>query len=364
MLIRFRFNVEDARMALCRCHRFVKTIAAIMLSVAMPSTAAADFFLSTAYGFGRYDAAGNTKASYPALGESLQGIALGPDGYVYMVTNDLGEPSIYRFDPVTNDFVDGFDDDGYLAPWAHFGADSQPGPLTYYWPGQFTFGPYGDLFAIGGFVPGQSIHSGLLRIDGTTGAIEGQLQNNIAENFSGDIASGKNSDIIVAYYDGTIQRHLVTETDTVLAATIELGIGLAGITVGPDGLLYLRDEASNSIKRYDIDTNVIDTLVPFVPMTNEINGQLAMGDLFFGPTGDLFVVNPTPYGVGHVLRFDSQSGALLGVVLSVPPVGPDDGIYLSGLGLAVPEPTVLVLMTTALLFVAGARSRHKPIRIR
>lgn len=336
---------------------------AIMFGV-LASPAPADFLLSTTSGFGRYESNGNRQFLDTFLGETLEGMTVGPDGYVYMVTNDLGQPSIYRFDPVTNEYVDGVDEYGYVTPWAQYGLN-QPFPIPYLIPGRFKFGPYGDLFAIGSLFSSPPPAHRILRIDGETSAIEYALDGALEFVFGPrfvDIGVSDGGDLFVAISDGTIQRHTINEGSSSLATTFDTGIdNLRSMAIGPDGLLYLSDGVTDSIFRYDPDSMAMDIFVRSLP----VGDANAMGDFYFGPGGDLFVIIAGRWDTmddSHLLRFDGDTGAYLGIAFSVPPITyvgfSEPGFARLGLFVPVPEPTSLPLLVAPAVAMLVVRRRR------
>ena len=82
--------------------------------------------------------------------------------------------------------------------------------------------------------------------------------------------------------------------------------GPAGVTVGPDGNLYISSQNNNSIVEFNISTQTLSTFI-----NSAVVGIVAPNPagLLFGPDGDLYVASS---GGGSVVRFDitSASGQL------------------------------------------------------
>jgi streptogramin lyase len=90
-----------------------------------------------------------------------------------------------------------------------------------------------------------------------------------------------------------------TQSDSFAAR--ESGDLPVGITIGPDGLLYVSDWHRNRITRHDPDTRA--TLDVFVPPDGELRNP---GSLRFGPDGRLYVVTRD-----GMLRFDGETGEFI-----------------------------------------------------
>lgn len=90
--------------------------------------------------------------------------------------------------------------------------------------------------------------------------------------------------------------------------TLQLGVGLDGplaARIGPDGLLYVASEESNSVQRYDVASGAfVDTFVQ--PGSGGLAGPSAVT---WGPDGELYVAS---FDSDAILRYDGASGAFLG----------------------------------------------------
>jgi autotransporter-associated beta strand protein len=101
--------------------------------------------------------------------------------------------------------------------------------------------------------------------------------------------------------------------------------GAAGITVGPDGNLYISSQFTSSIDKYDFATNTLSTFITASELgeaaffAGNSSGAFLPSGLTFGSDGDLYVSSygsfgavsppppnspPPPPGVGAVVRFD------------------------------------------------------------
>lgn len=98
----------------------------------------------------------------------------------------------------------------------------------------------------------------------------------------------------------------------------EAGVGLdgaLGITVGPDGLVYVASEESNSVLRYGSDGSFVDAFVIDDPRTmDDETGALAgPGAVLFGADGRLYV---SSFDSDAILRYDGATGAFIDVFVA------------------------------------------------
>lgn len=104
-----------------------------------------------------------------------------------------------------------------------------------------------------------------------------------------------------------------------------------GLTVGPDGNLYVSNFYTHSIQRYDLHTGLY--LGDFVQPNN--SGINVPVEILFGPDQNLYVTNNVGNNVGNILKFDGATGVPLGVFASglrVPQdlaFGSDGNLYVS-----------------------------------
>ena len=242
-------------------------------------------------GAGRYVDVPGT--SVPVAPNSMAQLAIAPDGKLYL--SDLNS-RLLRYDPSTgtatalpaNDDDAGFrlgyttglavDRNGALHVAANgrlLLADPDAGTTTdlgpFYSADQMTFGPDGTLY----FVTGDyTVHARLP--SGTITTIAGTT-----EGFSGDGGPAVNAQLMY----------------------------VRSVALGPDGNLYISDFGNHRIRRIDLTTGIIDTVVgpfnfpdprnPTLPVT-----LIAPYPLAFDPSGNMVL------GLGdqRIVRIDAVSG--------------------------------------------------------
>ncbi len=245
--------------------------------------------------------------------DAPRSITFGPDNnlYVSSLTND---GAVLRFNGSTGSFINIFVDHG-------------TGGLD--WPEGAIFGPDGDFY-VSDFNSDR-----ILKFAGASGAPLGEFissgNNGLDEPYG--LLFGQNGNLLVAA-DATGLMIFQGQTGDFLnlaANGLQLGIP-RGMTLGPDGILYISDTTNDEIQRFDPHSGCfIDHFVAQgdSPMTNP-------RDLVFGPDGNLFVVT-----FSGVYRFDGTTGIYLD--LFVPAdygseyelygpaalvFGPDDNLYI------------------------------------
>jgi len=129
-----------------------------------------------------------------------------------------------------------------------------------------------------------------------------------------------------SFYDGALYA-FHADTGAQLATLVAPNAGAAslvlpaGLTVGPDGNLYVSNQGfgfgSNSIARYNLDTFAVETFITAgqlaaVPLTNGGDAEFSPAGLQFGPDGDLYVSQNGGFGGANpdaVVRFDVTNTA-------------------------------------------------------
>jgi outer membrane protein assembly factor BamB len=203
-------------------------------------------------------------------------------------------------------------------------------------PTGLTFGPDGNLYVVG------TGNGEVLRFNGTTGAPDGQpqplLQNSIfttgpAFSDAQGIAFGADGNIYVTNDNNVSQFNGTTgvfmHKFTLLSNNPNSNPFFAGITLGPDGKLYVADQNGSqsdsfgdSILRLD-PTNLLNPFSTFVPSNTD--GMEGPTGVTFGLDGNLYVASPATLRAsgGIVRRFSGTTGAFIDEFVS--PVAANNG---------------------------------------
>jgi hypothetical protein len=125
--------------------------------------------------------------------------------------------------------------------------------------------------------------------------------------------------IATSYFDSALYEFSAATgaVSATLVAPYSGGLldGPAGVTVGPDGNLYISSQLNNSVLKYDFSTATLSTFIPssvLDPIATNLGApSFAPAGLRFGPDGNLYV---ELYGgqtstTGAVERFNITSGA-------------------------------------------------------
>ncbi|MGH7886084.1 MAG: hypothetical protein ACRENO_10360 [Thermodesulfobacteriota bacterium] len=284
----------------------------------------------------RFDNNGNFIGNFTSGGPELDGpaaIQFGPDGNLYVLT---GSDTVLRYNGTTGDFIDVF------IPTNSNGLTDAK---------DMIFGPDGNLYLANNQNPANSIGEGgeVLRFNGSTGAFIGSFISNGAGQ-----APTTNTDTVCEamsmafgpdglFYLGNDPRDCSGATnynvmrfngttgayvDTPFAPN---SMGLYdpnGMTIGPDGNLYISSEGisftnegfgadnPNVIYRLNLTTGAISEFVPSNDLLSD-NGPFPAGTgliepekIVFGPDGNLYV---TSGDTAEVYRYNGRTGALIGV---------------------------------------------------
>jgi tripartite motif-containing protein 71 len=137
--------------------------------------------------------------------------------------------------------------------------------------------------------------------------------------------------------NGTIDRATVSGSTVTVEYTYALSETSTsqGLTIGPDGNLYLSDTPSNRVLSVNLSSGTVSTLVN--------NGLGTPLGVLFDPSGNL-LVNDDEHN--RVAKFDSNGNFLGNFAAGGALSGPHMGIALIS---TVPEPGTLALLATGLI---------------
>ena len=128
--------------------------------------------------------------------------------------------------------------------------------------------------------------------------------------------------LVCGYVSDAVTRHDATSGAPL--GTLQSGVGLNGplcARIGPDGLLYVTSELTNSVQRYNVNTGAfVDTFV--TPGSGGLNGPTG---LTWDADGNLIVPS---FNTNTILKYNGQSGAFLGNFVTAGSgglSGPDNG---------------------------------------
>lgn len=279
--------------------------------LALPSLAA-DRLLVAGYGFDQvasFDAATGAPlhAFAPAGLDGVLGVAVGPDGHVY-VCSELTD-RVLRFDGDTGAFLGPFVFDDPSTPANETGGLDSPSGIV--------FGKDERAY-VASFTQNR-----ILRYDARTGAFVDVF---VAAASSGSLSGpdagmsfgpgpGGGDLFVPAYFNSAIKRYSGS-SGAFLGnfATATAGIIRPRMIAFPgDGFAYVASETNDRIVQLDAGTGAfVRNVVVDDPSTpaNETGGLDAPSALAFGPDGRLYVAS---LGTDSVLRYDMPSGQFVDV---------------------------------------------------
>ncbi|MCE9593823.1 MAG: NHL repeat-containing protein [Planctomycetes bacterium] len=284
----------------------------VQLLVVLVPAFAGDQLLVSAYNsddVARYDAAnGASIDAFAAAGQDgLLGFATGPDGAVY-VCSELTD-TVERFDAATG---------------AHLGAFIVDDPAT---PQDETGGlddPSGVVFGADDrmFVASFALDA-IFEYDGRTGAFVRILVASGANNLNGPDAGmtiGPDGNLYVpSYFSNQVKRFSLVDGSFLGNFATPVGSGLSRprtILFGPNHWAYVASEANDRVLVFDATTGAfVKALVINDPLTpqNETGGLDAPTGLALGPDGRLYVASGN---TDSVLRYDATTGAFVDVFIA------------------------------------------------
>lgn len=263
----------------------------------------------------------------------------GPDGNLYVISNNPGEEQILRFDGTSGAFRDVFVDTG---AGGFTGASA------------IEFGPNGDLYVA------TNSETGVLRYDGATGVFIGVAAGGNGIRRAIGIDFGPDGNLYVLDTD----RFVETVADRVLRFTSTTGAFIdevvapgflddaATINFGSDNHIYITDVSSADVRRFSGTTGAF--LGIFANSPDPTNNPIF--DIQFGPDGNAYAATS-----GGIVRLDGETGRLLdtfvdgtgGSITFFPPQGPATDLSVSSIDIPVgvvqgttcrsltPSPTIL-----------------------
>ncbi|MGQ0802041.1 MAG: Vgb family protein [Pseudomarimonas sp.] len=251
-----------------------------------------------------------------------QAVRLNSDGRLYVVSE--GNDRILRYDATTYEYVDTF---------AQLSANFDPTGLD--------IGPDDDVYV------GSYGTSSVVRLNGQTGAQVSTVlpSNTNLRGVDNGLGFGPDGLLYVPGYDSDSVARVNTSTGAVQASFVTEGAGgleeTRGILFEPGGQTFLvSGEGSGAIYRFRTsDGSLVQTL---------ITNLLRPTGMLIAPDGSLLVLA----GPARVSRFNRETGAPLGTLLTAGTSGVNGGTFLT----LVPNPTLTVDATQigTQYWIAGA----------
>jgi hypothetical protein len=126
--------------------------------------------------------------------------------------------------------------------------------------------------------------------------------------------------VATSFFDSAVYEFNPTsgalQATLVAPFTSSLLSGPAGLTVGPDGNLYISSQFNNAILQYNVTTNTLSTFISHDVLdpiaTANGDSQFAPAGIAFGPDGNLYVSlngGQSAASGGAVIRFNITSGS-------------------------------------------------------
>ncbi len=265
-------------------------------------------------------------------GQFPNSVFSGPNNYLYAVTQNIGPwGMITRYDAVTGAFVNVFTPD----QWG---------------PGRETmFGPDGNIYSRGNYEQMYPTSASFIhKIDGNTGAV-------VQERFVSFPLSpatsyfdfGPDGNIFVGLSTGMFGIQIYSGTNGLLLGQLPLP-GSDYLTFGPDNSMF--GVINNKVMKYQaFDTGF------GLGWNAPVEFADTRGFMSFGPDGNLYVANSM---IGKLAKYDGQTGAYLGDVISFAPGQELFFTFAGGEPVVTPEPASMVLFGLGGAAMALARLRR------
>jgi hypothetical protein len=219
------------------------------------------------------------------------GITYGPDGNVYLSSNNAPGPGghITRHNGNTGAFIDDF-------------VPGLTGGLL--GPSDMVFGPDGNLYVADFFGPTYGSAT-VKRFNGTTGAPLGGFTSGETLTYVGNpqgIAFGPDGNLYVSDEVSVLKYNGATGAFIGIFVAAGPGIEPVGLSFGPDGNLYVASPDGGSVNRYNGVTGAFMNVAAGGGVLQQPHHAI------FGPDAKLYVSDS---GASQVLRYDGVIGNFL-----------------------------------------------------